>query len=158
MAEKKFYLESRHELQRIGMRAQVVSFLISQGIKRGNVVNDLEHKNRVIVALATEKDGQIEEIREQLVKYLNGLKGADEDCYRHFPADVRASELTGLDNPHAVILLELNDLASSLMLEQTSKGVGAMLGLPEKLEKAFSNAMAPLTAAITDLTRTLANK
>lgn len=161
MAEKKFYLESSQELQRIGLRAQVVSYLIAQGIERGNVQNDLQNKKKVIVAISAKEEREIEETRDGLVAYLNKLHDEDFQCYGQFPTDVRATALFALDNPHPIVVLDLNKLANSLMLEQTSKGVGAMLSLPEALKAAFSEVvkpLAPLTAipgAIQKLTEKL---
>ncbi|MBI3587864.1 hypothetical protein HY995_01550 [Candidatus Micrarchaeota archaeon] len=144
MAEKKFYLESDSELQRIGLRAQVVSFLIAQGIERGNALNDPENKKRVVVAIGADADSRIEEVRDELVKFLNKLHDDDPACYGQFPADIRASQLHELSNPHSIRLLDLNHLANSLMLEQTSKGVGAMLSIPASMEKAMVRSLEPL--------------
>ncbi len=154
MSEKKFFLESKSELQRIGLRAQVVSFLIAQGILEGNVVNDRRDRRRVIVAVHTgESDEAIEALKEELVGYLNNLKQDDPECYGHFPTDIRASKTTGLDNPHSIRLLPLAQLANSLMLEQTSKGVGAMLTLTSVLRP-----LAALPGAIDGLTARLGMK
>ncbi|MBI3588709.1 hypothetical protein HY095_05925 [Candidatus Micrarchaeota archaeon] len=54
-----------------------------------------------------------------------------------------------MDNPHGIRLLDLNDLANSLMLEQTSKGVGAMLALPGSMENALSKALQPFYSLTT---------
>ena len=134
MTEKKFYLESATvPLQEIGMRSQVISFLIAQGIKEGNAVNDSTNQKIVIVAVRAESEGKIKEIRDDMVKHLNGLHNND-FCYKDFPHDITASELHELNNPHALMVIPLTDLASSLMLEQTSKGVGAMRYLAETLK------------------------
>ena len=150
-SQKKFYLISKHELQRIGLRAQIVSFLMQNGLKNGNVVNDPADLKKVIVAMRYESepsDAEIEikvitEIRDQLVNYLNKLQTIDNECYRHFPDDIRASELHELNNPHTVAIMDFNTLSSALMLEQTSKGVGAMLGTKTAIEK-VANSISPL--------------
>ncbi|GEM_PF-2407993 len=143
MVEKKFYLESKGDSQRIGLRAQIVSFLIQQDLKRGNVLNDLSNKKNVIVAVSFEskppgnaevETSEIEKIKEELVKYLNSLASSDPECYGQIPQDIVATELKDLSNPHAVGLLDLQTLSSALMLEQTSKGVGAMLSLKIELK------------------------
>ncbi len=131
-------------------RAQAVSFLISQGVERGNVLNDPEDKKKVIVAINAESDGRIDEIKVELVKFLNKLNEEDPECYSHFPRDISASKLYELANPHAVRILSLSQLSSSLMLEQTSKGVGAMLSLSAVLKPLTS-----LPAAINALTAKL---
>ncbi|MBI5046709.1 hypothetical protein HZC07_03175 [Candidatus Micrarchaeota archaeon] len=133
MSEKKFILESDSPLQEIGMRAHVISFLMAHGIKEGNAINDPENQKKVIVALRAEDDKRINEIKEGLVQHLNKLHKND-FCYSTFPQDIKAGELKELNNPHIVVLLPLNDLASSLMLEQTSKGVGAMRYLADTLK------------------------
>ncbi len=141
MVEKNFYLQSQTELQRIGLRAQIVSYLILEGVKKGNVLNDSENKKKVIVAINITYDPQnqktelekIESIRTNLVSYLNGLSTADEECYTHFPSDISATDLADLNNPHTVDIINLSDISSAFMLEQTSKGVGAMLGLKKVL-------------------------
>ncbi len=133
MAEKKFYLESDSPLQEIGMRAQVISFLIAQGIENGNAINDSENQKRVIVAVRADEETQIRDVKDRLVQYLNNLHTND-FCYKNFPKDIRATELFDLDNPHLVRIISLNTLANCLMLEQTSKGVGAMRYLAKTLE------------------------
>jgi len=133
LLEKKFYLISKSPLQEIGMRAQVISFLIAQGIKEGNAINDSGDIKKVIVAIRAENEAKINEVKNELVRHLNSLHNND-FCYSNFPFDISASNLTGLNNPHAVIVLPLNELANSLMLEQTSKGVGAMKYLADTLK------------------------
>ena len=141
--EKKFYIESAtHSMQDIGMRAQIVSFLIASGISRGNAVNDNEDTHKVIVVIATNetKDTEIkniENIRDTLVKHLNSLnkKGDTDFCYSKFPTDITASNLMELNNPHPAVVLDLTILSNSLMLEQTSKGAGAMIRLAESMGK-----------------------
>lgn len=133
MTEKKFHLESNSPLQEIGLRAQVISFLIARGIKEGNAINDDTNQKRVIVAIRADSEARIQEIKEELVNYLNKLNKND-FCYSHFPSDIRAGDLADLNNPHSVSVLPLNDLANSLMLEQTSKGVGAMKYLADTLK------------------------
>jgi len=125
MTEKKFYLQSSSPLQEIGMRAQVISFLIAEGIKEGNALNDPEDKKKVIVAVPADNEERINQVRSDLISHLNQLYKND-FCYQNFPRDITASELHELTNPHPVMVLPLNDLANSLMLEQTGKGVGAM--------------------------------
>ncbi len=132
MVEKKFYIESKKPLQEIGMRAQVVSFLMAHAIKDGNVVNDAD-PHKVIIAIRTDTEQRIIEIKAELVDYLNRLNKND-FCYRHFPSDIWASELMELNNPGYMAILPLNELSSSLMLEQTSKGVGAMRYIAETLK------------------------
>ncbi|OIO21690.1 hypothetical protein AUJ17_01955 [Candidatus Micrarchaeota archaeon CG1_02_47_40] len=147
MVEKKFYLESSSSpLQEVGMRAQVVSFLIGRGIKEGNALNDSDNINRVIVAISANNEQKIKEIRDELVKHLNKLH-KNKFCYSDFPKDIIASDLLGLDNPHPVLVLPLTELSSSLMLEQTSKGVGAMRYLADSIK--------PLSGAIKSNTETL---
>ena len=139
--EKKFYVESAtSSIQDIGLRAQIVSFLIASGISRGNAVNDNENQHKVIVVIATNetKDNEIkniENIRDALVMHLNSLnkKGATDFCYSKFPTDITASSLMELTNPHPVVVLDLTTLSNSLMLEQTSKGAGAMIRLAESM-------------------------
>jgi len=134
MPEKKFYLESSTKpLQEIGMRAQVISFLIANGIKDGNALNDPTNSRKVIVAVRADDEKKIKDIREDLVRHLNKLHDND-FCYSEFPSDIRASDLMELDNPHSVAIISLNELANSLMLEQTSKGVGAMRYLANTLK------------------------
>lgn len=133
MAEKKFYLESASSLQEIGLRPQIISFLISNGIGEGNAINDMDNQKKVIVAVRLADERKIKEVKEQLVKHLNNLHKND-FCYSNFPQDIQATELMELSNPHTVMILPLNDLANSLMLEQTSKGVGAMLHLSNTLK------------------------
>ena len=130
MAEKKFYLESEKPLQEIGMRAQVISFLISRGVIEGNAINDPKSSKKVIVVIRAEDENKIKEIKSELVKYLNKLRKND-FCYSKFPQDIKASDLLELNNPRHISLINLNILANSLMLEQTSKGVGAMKYLAE---------------------------
>jgi hypothetical protein len=149
MPEKKFYLESSSPLQEIGMRAQVISFLIAQGIKKGNAINDSANKNRVIVAIEAEDENRIREIKEALVNHLNPLHTND-FCYPDFPSDISASELYELNNPRNVIILPLSDLANSLMLEQTGKGVGAIKYLASTLES-----LKNLPAILENLTKRL---
>ncbi len=137
VVEKKFFLESQYELHRIGLRAQIVSHLILEGVKKGNVLNDLENKKRVIVAIQITHEPQnpetevekIESIKISLVNYLNSLKATDDECYNQYPADISATDLTELNNPYPVDILNLTDISAALMLEQTSKGVGAMLSM-----------------------------
>lgn len=133
MAEKKFYLESTRPLQEIGMRVQIVSFLISQGIDRGNVLNDKENANKVIVAISTDEEKEIIETRDSLVEHLNNLH-KNKLCYPDFPKDIHASELKELNNPTHVTILNFDKLSNSLMLEQTGKGVGAMKSLGTGLD------------------------
>ncbi len=133
MPEKKFYLTSNAPLQEIGMRPQVISFLIANGIKDGNAVNDSSDRNKVIVAIRAENEVKINEVKNELVKHLNSLHNND-FCYGNFPHDIAASDLMELSNPHYVMILPLNELANSLMLEQTSKGVGAMKYLADTLK------------------------
>lgn len=161
MAEKKFVLESSSDLQRIGLRAQIISFLVANGVREGNALNDPENKRAVIVALRAEDTGIIEQIRIGLVKHLNSLHESDSVCYEKFPTDITASELMGLDNPHIIRLLPLSNVSDSLMLEQTSKGVGALLALSSSiigLNKAIMPlaALQSLPAAIERLERKLA--
>jgi len=153
MAEKKFFLQSSAELQRIGLRAQIVSFLIAHGIREGNALNDLENKKKVIIAIRAEEEKAIEQVKTELVRYLNKLKYEDEECYGQFPTDITASELTDLNNPHSIKILSLTDLANSLMLEQTSKGVGAMLSLTNVLKP-----LASLPEAIRGLSERIGGK
>jgi hypothetical protein len=134
VVEKKFYLESGSELQEIGLRAQIISFLMANGITDGNAINDATNQKKVIVAIRASDEAQIKEIKKNLVKHLNNLHTSSEFCYKNFPNDISASDLLELNNPHSVIILPLNTLANSLMLEQTSKGVGAMKLLAERLE------------------------
>jgi hypothetical protein len=152
MPEKKFYLESSLPLQEIGLRTQVVSFLIAQGIKEGNAVNDPGNTKKVIIAIRDDNENKIRQVRDDLVKHLNKLSKND-FCYGNFPNDLRASELMDLNNPHPVAILRLSDLASSLMLEQTSKGVGAMLFLADSIRPLHE-----LPAVIRQLAEQLAKK
>lgn len=152
MVEKKFVLSSASELQRIGLRAQIVSFLISEGVKEGNALNDLQDKNKVIVAVRQDYEKQIEQVKKDLVAYLNRLNESDPVSYGHFPKDIQASGLMELNNPHPIKVLTLTDLADSLMLEQTSKGVGAMLSVGTAITgigvaiNSLTSAIAPLKA------------
>lgn len=150
MAQKKFYLESQSgKLQQIGLRAQVVSFIMEHGINSGNVINDSGNKQKVIVAIEyksepideTKEIEVINSVRNELVTYLNHLKDSDPECYNHFPTDIKATELTALNNPTPISISDLNRLSSILMLEQTSKGVGAMISLPDKLAAAISKTL-----------------
>ncbi|MFH1199771.1 MAG: hypothetical protein V1708_01760 [Candidatus Micrarchaeota archaeon] len=149
--EKKFFLESNSDLQRIGVRAQIVSFLIEHGILEGNALNDESSSKKVVVAIKyeskppaakTELD-EINRLKHELAAHLNALSSHDAECYGQFPTDITASELYDLSNPHAVPLLDLQRLSSSLMLEQTSKGVGAMLSLSNSLRQ-FAMDLTPL--------------
>ena len=126
MIEKKFYLRSAKPLQDIGMRAQIVSFLMARGVERGNALNDSDDKNKVTVAIQFENESSIREMRDELVKHLNMLH-MDKLCFGSFPSDITASELFELDNPHPVSIMDFNVVANSLMLGQTSKGAGAMI-------------------------------
>jgi hypothetical protein len=147
MTEKKFYLESPTKpLQEIGMRAQVISFLIANGIKDGNALNDSANSKRVIVAVRADDEKKIKEIKDELVRHLNKLH-ANDFCYSEFPHDIQAGELMELTNPQPVVILSLNELANSLMLEQTSKGVGAM--------RYLANALRPLPGILEKLTNKL---
>lgn len=152
MTEKKLILSSTSDLQRIGLRAQVAAFLIAEGVEAANVVNDVRDICKVIVALRAE-DPRINEIRAQLVMHLNRLKETDAECYSRFPSDISAGEPESLDNPHPILLLSPTGLSSSLMLEQTSKGVGAMLSLTDVLKP-----LARLPTAIEALTSKLEAK
>lgn len=131
--EKKFYLESGSKIQEIGLRMQIASFLIASGITEGNAIND-EDPKKVIVAIRAADEKQIEEIKENLVKHLNKLHGND-FCYENFPSDISASDLFELNNPHTVNVIYLNNLADSLMLEQTSKGAGAMNHMADNMNR-----------------------
>lgn len=157
MVEKKFYLESAEELQRIGLRVHAVSFLIENGIEKGNVLNDSTNNKRVIVAVrfdanpanAATETKEIEKIKEEMVKHLNNLASTDPECYGHIPNNIHASELHDLNNPHAVTTVDLQRLSSALMLEQTGKGVGAMLHLARmniKLAETIQTTFKPLNA------------
>ncbi len=126
MIEKKFYLRSASPLQDIGMRAQIVSFLMARGVERGNALNDSDDRNKVIVAIRFENESAIREMRDELVKHLNMLH-MDKLCFGSFPSDIAASELFELNNPHPVSVMDFNVVANSLMLGQTSKGAGAMI-------------------------------
>lgn len=156
MVEKKFFLESESDLQRIGFRAQIVSFLIENGIERGNCSNDISNKNKVIVAIrfdSTPANSEIEikeidRIKEKLIIYLNGLSKSDPECYSRIPDNITASKLMDLSNPQPIAIMDLQKLSASLMLEQTSKGVGAMLNLSERIE----NAMLKLDKRMENLT------
>jgi len=139
VAEKKFYLESNSEMQEIGLRAQVISFLIAYGITDGNAINDTTNRKKVIVAVRAADEKQIKEVKENLVQHLNNLYKSSEFCYKGFPHDIRASDLLELNNPHTVNIIPLNNLANSLMLEQTSKGVGAMKLMSESLNHMANN-------------------
>ncbi|OIO26908.1 hypothetical protein AUJ15_00425 [Candidatus Micrarchaeota archaeon CG1_02_55_41] len=143
MVDKKFYLISqKSNLQRIGLRAQIVSFLIANSIDKGNALNDLTNKQKVIVAINFESKPPNSEIdiatiaglKTELLEYLNGLSQADSECYASIPNDITAGELVDLNNPHPVAVLDLQKLSASLMLEQTSKGVGAMLNLSKTIK------------------------
>ncbi len=133
MVEKKFYLSSKKGLQEIGMRAQIVSFLIAHGIKKGNAINDPKDTHKVIVAVSDEKEEKIEDIRKELARYLKGL--SKNDCYKEFPRDISASRLMELNNPHPISVVGLSELSHSLMLEQTSKGVGAMRSIVDAIHE-----------------------
>lgn len=141
MVEKKFFLQSQNDIQKIGLRAQVVSFLIQEGIKQGNVLNDTEDKKRVIVAISISNQptnqeveiDEIEKIKSGLVKHLNHLPQSDSECYGQMPSDISATGLMDLNNPYIVSIVDLQSLSSALMLEQTSKGVGVMLGLKTEM-------------------------
>ncbi len=141
MVEKKFHLESEKEIQRIGFRAQIVSFLMQEGIKSGNVFNE-GNKRRVLVAIRYDANPsnadievkEINRIKNELVGYLNSLSETDNECYGQFPKDINATDLFDLSNPHVVNIVDLQTLSSALMLEQTSKGVGAMLSLKAALK------------------------
>ena len=157
MVDKKFSLESNTELQRIGLRAQIVSFLIQEGIAKGNVLNDPENKKRVIVAISISfnppnevtESNEIEKIKTDLVGYLNNLPSVDNESYNQFPSDIIATNLSNLNNPHVINLVDLPTLSSALMLEQTSKGVGAMLSLKKELTvvgEILKNELQPLKA------------
>ncbi len=115
------------------MRAQVVSFLMAQGITEGNAMNNPTNSKKVIIVIKVDHENRIKEIKEELVKHLNKLHKND-FCYKNFPSDITASELFELDNPPSVSIIKLNILANSLMLEQTSKGVGAMKYLADTLK------------------------
>lgn len=143
MTEKKFYLESPTKpLQEIGMRAQVISFLMANGIKDGNALNDSTNPKRVIVAVRADDEKKIKEVKDELVRHLNKLH-ANDFCYSEFPRDIQAGELMELNNPQPVVILSLNELANSLMLEQTSKGVGAMKYLGSSV-KNLADTLKPL--------------
>ena len=133
MVDKKFYLSAPRSIQEIGMRAQIVSFLISHGITAGNAINDPDNNKQVIVAVRAENDNKINEIRDELVAHLNKLSQNDL-CYSEFPKDITATKIMDLSNPHPVVVLELGGLSDGLMLEQTSKGAGAMKQLVKVLE------------------------
>lgn len=129
MVAKKFFLKSSKDLQRVGLRAQIVSHLIEQGVEKGNAVNDASDRKRVIVVVCAESEKAIEDIKNELVRHLNSLSDIDPDCYGQIPDDITASELRDLNNPNAIAAVDLQKMSASLMLEQTSKGVGAMLSL-----------------------------
>lgn len=169
MAEKKFFLESVNDLQRIGLRAQVVSFLIENGIERGNVVNDQTNKKKVVVAIRFDSNPadneteirEIEKLKEELLLHLNNLSKSDPGCYGQIPSDIRASRLYDMSNPHIVTTVDLQKLSSSLMLEQTSKGVGAIYSLTEaikplsKLPGSIDNLTNKLSASMNSLSANL---
>ena len=169
MAEKKFYLESQSDLQRIGLRAQVGYFLLADScIDKANVVNDSSDRKRVIVAVsvkfepsdATKETEKINEIKKDLLEYLNSLSQVDKECYDRIPNDITATELCELNNPHALCLLDMQRLASSLMLEQTGKGVGVMLNLPggikESIKGGFEEGFKGLHTDFKDLSEEIA--
>jgi len=158
MAEKKFVLRSSSDLQNIGLRAQIVSFLVANGVKEGNALNDPEDKRQVIVPVRADDVKFIAELKEVLVKHINSLQEGDPVCYNHSPNDITASELMELDNPHAVRMMPLSNVSDSLMLEQTSKGVGALFFLGDAITE-LSKAILPLKslpAAIERLEKKLA--
>jgi len=161
MVEKKFFLESDSPLQEIGMRAQVISFLMAQGVKEGNAINDTD-KKKVIVAIRAEDENKIKEIKNHLVQHLNKLY-ENNFCYQEFPSDIKASELMDLNNPHPVTTMPLTELSNSLMLEQTSKGVGAMKYLAKNMgamatnTKELSESIKPLHA-LPEILRKLTDK
>jgi hypothetical protein len=150
--EKKFYLKADAPIQEIGMRAQIVSFLIANGVKEGNVVNDPDDKRKVIVAVRADDEKKIEQVKNDLVSHLRKLNKNDL-CYSEFPSELTASELQELNNPHSLPVISLGDLASSLMLEQTSKGVGAMKFLAKTLEP-----LKELPSAIKELASKISSK
>ena len=150
MVELKFTLESHEgELQRISLRVQIVSFLMQQGVEEGNAVND-ENTHKVHVAIRLDDKGKIEKIKNELVKYLNKLHDSDPISYGQFPTDITASELKPLNNPTPMTVIQLQKFAPSLMLEQTSKGTGAMLYMAEG-KKDMARGMQGMAKAMKDM-------
>ncbi len=133
-------------MQRIGLRAQVVSFLIEHGINEGNALNDQTNRRKVLVAVKYEAKppdsrvevAEINRLKAELVAHLNGLSELDKECYGQMPRDISATELLDLSNPQIVATVDLQKLSASLMLEQTSKGVEAMLSLSHTLKEELS--------------------
>ena len=136
MEEKKFELKSASAcLQNIGMRAQIVSFLMSENVEKGNAINHPSDEHIVIVAIRLDSEEKIENIKNELVKHLNKLNASNKMCFPKFPSDIVAGELKNLDNPSPIVVMDFTFYAHSLMLGQTSKGAGAMLTLAGEMGK-----------------------
>ena len=120
---KKFYLQppAKKQIQDVGLRALIISNMTEAGFKSGNAKNIDD--GRVVVAIGSDSLEKIESFRKELCKKL---ESESEKEYSLVPSGITCSELKELDNPAPIILRPLNELSSSLMLEQTSRGVGAM--------------------------------
>ena len=118
----KFYLSPRDgiEIQDVGLRPLVVSNLLSCGFTRGNAQN--LDDGRVVVALEGNPSAIIA-FRNYIAKRLESECKKD---YSMIPCGIGVSEIRNIDNPAPVQIYDLSQLASSLMLEETSRGVGAI--------------------------------
>lgn len=132
---KKMYLSPAKgmEIQDVGLRPFIVSNLINFGFSRGNAQN-LED-GRVLVAIEG-KESQIKGFKDYLGKRL---EAESKKPYSLIPPSISISDIRDHDNPNPVEIFDLRDLTSSLLLEETSRGVGAITkgfrGLSSRLER-----------------------
>ena len=130
---KKFYLSpsANAKIQDVGLRAFILSNMISFGFSRGNVQN--LDDGRVIIAIES-TENKIRQFRDYLDKRL---KSESQKDYSLIPSNILISEIKDNNNPTQLEISELKDLASALMLEQTSRGVGAITKGFGSLNKEF---------------------
>ena len=122
---------SEDSAQDIGLRPFIISRLIDYGLEKGDATNK-EDEGKVEIRFEAETEENAKEICKNLEK---DIEKEAHSKYSKLPKNFELTEVKKMPNPPLFDLPLLKDKADSLMLYQTSKGVGVMIKIAEGIEK-----------------------
>ena len=123
------------KVQNVGLRPLIISAMLDFGFTKGDAIN-LPDLKRVEVRVESEDPSKVQEFKEKLEKLV---KTEAVGKYSTLPKDFKMTEVEEMKNPPAIVLPDLHIKANSMMLVQTSKGVGVMVRGFEGLREEFSD-------------------
>ncbi len=133
MTKWRFIIErfGDESVQEVGLRAFIISRLIDYGLEKGDAINDISSES-----VEVRFEAQDEKIADEIRLHLEAdIKKEAIGKYSQLPKKFKISHLEKIPNPPVFELPLLQNRANSLMLHQTTKGVGVMTSIAESLQK-----------------------